>query len=77
MEVSVSRVINILRLYTLIRYPEILVMETNIFSRYSTEEVVQSAMSQAFEDIAYGQLPHSSIVLSSLFKRFVGPTHSS
>lgn len=52
-------------------------METNIFSRYSTEEVVQSAMSQAFEDIAHGRLPHSSIVLSSLFKRFVGPTYSS
>ncbi|KAI0093021.1 hypothetical protein BDY19DRAFT_902841 [Irpex rosettiformis] len=51
------------------RYPEILAMETNIFYRYSSEATVQTAMSQAFQDIAHGQLPHSSIILSSLFKR--------
>lgn len=54
-----------------VRYPEILAMQTNVFYRYSSEVTVQTAMSETFQEIAYGQLPHSSIVLSSLFRRFV------
>ncbi|KAI0694327.1 hypothetical protein BC835DRAFT_1349846 [Cytidiella melzeri] len=54
------------------RYPEVLAMETNVFYKYSCEAVVQAAMSETFQDIARGQLPHSSVVLSSLFNRFVG-----
>lgn len=50
-------------------------METNAFYKYSNETVVQAAMSQSFQDIAHGQLPHSSVVLSSLFKRFVVASH--
>ena len=53
------------------RYPEILAMQTNVFYRYSTEATLQSALSETFQEIAYRQMPHSSIVLSSLFKRFV------
>lgn len=63
------------RLTNVLRYPEILAMETNAFYKYSNETVVQAAMSQSFQDIAHGQLPHSSVVLSSLFKRFVVASH--
>ena len=54
------------------RYPEVLQMETEVFHRYASEVSVQSALSEKFQEIAYGQLPHSSMVLSSLFKKFVG-----
>lgn len=54
----------------LYRYPEMLQMETEVFYRYSSERVVQIAMSEVFQDIAYGQLPHSSVVLDSIFKKF-------
>ena len=46
-------------------------MQTNVFYKYSSEATVQAAMSETLQEIAYGQLPHSSMVLSSLFKRFV------
>ena len=52
------------------RYPDVLRMQTEIFYRHSTEPAVQAAMSETFEDIAYGLLPHSSVVLDSLFKKF-------
>ena len=45
-------------------------METEIFYRHASNPVVQAAMSEKFQDIAYGQLPHSSVVLDSLFKKF-------
>ncbi|KIP08393.1 hypothetical protein PHLGIDRAFT_117263 [Phlebiopsis gigantea 11061_1 CR5-6] len=54
------------------RYPEVLQMETEVFHRYASEVSVQTALSEKFQEIAYGQLPHSSMVLSSLFKKFVG-----
>ncbi|KAI0342154.1 hypothetical protein BDW22DRAFT_1429642 [Trametopsis cervina] len=51
------------------RYPEILVMQTNVFYKHSCEAMVQKEMSETFQEIALGRLPHSSIVLSSLFNR--------
>ncbi|KAF7792333.1 hypothetical protein EIP86_003369 [Pleurotus ostreatoroseus] len=52
------------------RYPEVLQMEAGVFFQHCTEPTIQAAMSETFQDIAYGQLPHSSVVLDSLFKKF-------
>ncbi|EKM54427.1 uncharacterized protein PHACADRAFT_185353 [Phanerochaete carnosa HHB-10118-sp] len=56
------------------RYPDVLRMETEVFHRYASEPSVQSALQEKFQDIAYGQMPHSSVVLSSLFQRFIPPS---
>ncbi|KAF7792335.1 hypothetical protein EIP86_003371 [Pleurotus ostreatoroseus] len=58
------------------RYPEVLQMEAGVFFRHCTEPTVQAAMSETFQDIAYGQLPHSSVVLDSLFKKFALETRN-
>lgn len=58
------------------RYPEVLKMQTDVFHRYSSDAGVQAAMAEKFKDIAYGQLPHSSVVLNSLFMRFIGAPSS-
>ena len=56
------------------RYPEVLQMETEVFSCHCSEPAVQAAMSETFQDIAQGRLPHSSLVLDSLFKKFASIT---
>ncbi len=56
------------------RYPDVLRTETEFFYSHSSDSVVQSRMSEIFQEIAYGQLPHSSVVLDALFKRFVAAT---
>lgn len=56
------------------RYPEVLKMETEVFHRYASEPSVQNALQDKFQDIAYGQMPHSSVVLNSLFQRFISPS---
>ena len=49
-------------------------METDVFHRCASEPAVQNALQDKFQDIAYGQLPHSSVVLNSLFQKFITMT---
>ena len=56
------------------RYPDVLKMETEVFHRFASEPSVQSALHDKFQDIAYGQMPQSSVVLNSLFQRFILPS---
>ncbi|GJE95505.1 hypothetical protein PsYK624_116900 [Phanerochaete sordida] len=56
------------------RYPDVLKMETEVFHRFASEPSVQSALQDKFQDIAYGQMPQSSVVLNSLFQRFILPS---
>jgi hypothetical protein len=46
-------------------------METEVFHRSSSDPFVQGALQEKCQEIAYGLLPHSSVVLSSLFKTFI------
>lgn len=44
-------------------------METEVFNTYSSQGVVQTALSETFQGIAAGLYPHSAVVLDSLFKK--------
>ncbi|TCD71376.1 hypothetical protein EIP91_010082 [Steccherinum ochraceum] len=55
------------------RYPEILQIQTEIFSRHSTHPSVTTAMRRTFARIAQGKLPHSDVVLDSLFGKLTQP----
>ncbi|KAH8093851.1 hypothetical protein BXZ70DRAFT_908978 [Cristinia sonorae] len=49
------------------RYPEVLQMEIQVFNEHYQNLAVQNGMAQVFDKISKGELPHSSIVLRSLF----------
>ena len=51
-------------------------METDVFHRCAVEPSVQAALQDKFQDIAYGQLPHSSVVLNSLFQKFIAASNA-